>query len=235
MIDGSANMATPLRHPSDATLLAYAAGSLGEGLSLVIACHLTFCPACRDAVAKGEAIGGGLLEDMTPGAMSERARERILARLDERVSKPQNSAPEKRRAENPRAAYLDPDIPTPLFSYMGDPEAPLPWRSLAPGIRQIILRPPDAAGRNLRLLRVNPGSAIQRHGHNGTELALVLAGAFVDEIGRLGRGDLMEADDHTVHRPTVDGSDPCVCLIATEGLLVLETLLARIIQRFTRF
>jgi putative transcriptional regulator len=49
---------TPNHHPGEATLLAYAAGGLGEGLSLVVASHLSFCPECRANVAAGEAVGG---------------------------------------------------------------------------------------------------------------------------------------------------------------------------------
>ena len=48
---------TPRHHPSEATILAYAAGALHEGLSLVVASHMAFCPECRDAVRGGEAIG----------------------------------------------------------------------------------------------------------------------------------------------------------------------------------
>ena len=43
------------RHPSDESLLRYAAGSLGAGPSLVVAAHLELCAACRAQVTKFEA------------------------------------------------------------------------------------------------------------------------------------------------------------------------------------
>ena len=71
----------PRHHPSDATLLTYAAGSLGEGLSLVVASHLAFCSDCRDAVAAGELVGGNLLDTLAPELLAAGARERVLAML----------------------------------------------------------------------------------------------------------------------------------------------------------
>ncbi|MBL6081381.1 cupin domain-containing protein [Belnapia sp. T18] len=62
-------------------------------------------------------------------------------------------------------------------------------RRLAPGIRHaVLLRGPD--GETLRLLRIKPGTALPRHSHRGTELTLVLKGAFADETGHYGPGGL---------------------------------------------
>ncbi|KJS36319.1 MAG: hypothetical protein VR70_14045, partial [Rhodospirillaceae bacterium BRH_c57] len=73
-------------HPSDAVLVAYGAGSLGEGLALVVAGHLAFCPRCRDRIASIEAVGGALLEEIEPqapeAAMDPGALDAMLARLD---------------------------------------------------------------------------------------------------------------------------------------------------------
>ncbi|MBA3326136.1 MAG: zf-HC2 domain-containing protein [Rhodobacteraceae bacterium] len=52
-----------LAHATPELLTAYADGSLSEGLSLLVASHLTFCPACRRRVARLEALGGALLCD----------------------------------------------------------------------------------------------------------------------------------------------------------------------------
>ena len=71
----------PEHHPSDATLLVYAAGALGEGLSLAVAGHLAFCSACRDAVGAGDAIGGALLDTLAPVGLSAAAHDAIANRL----------------------------------------------------------------------------------------------------------------------------------------------------------
>ena len=39
-------------HPDDATFMAYAAGTLSEGFSLVVAAHLEYCLRCRNNLAK---------------------------------------------------------------------------------------------------------------------------------------------------------------------------------------
>ena len=48
-------------HPSEATLLAYAAGTLAPGPALVVAAHLAFCKDCRQPITTWEtaAVGGG--------------------------------------------------------------------------------------------------------------------------------------------------------------------------------
>ena len=55
-------------------------------------------------------------------------------------------------------------------------------------------------------------------GYDGLELACVLRGSFVDASGRYGAGDIAEPEgDHDIP-PRVDSDDPCVCVIATEGV-----------------
>jgi putative transcriptional regulator len=215
-------------HPSDATLVAYAAGSTVEGISLVVACHLAFCAACREMVVEAEAIGGGLLDDLDPASLDASARDEMLALLD---------APGVAQPALP--AVVDPSMPGPLTRYLagrnGRGVAALPWRPLWPGIRHVNLLPRDAKGANLRLLRIAPGSAMPHHGHNGTELTLVLEGSFADEIGRFTRGDVAEVDVEIEHRPVVDSAEACVCLIATDAPLRFGGgLLGRIAQRFVR-
>ena len=43
-----------IHHADDATLMAYAAGAVTEGFSLVIAAHLEQCSRCRNRVADAE-------------------------------------------------------------------------------------------------------------------------------------------------------------------------------------
>lgn len=219
---------TPKHHPGEATLLAYAAGGLGEGLSLVVASHLAFCPQCRGTIVEGEAVGGTLLEDLAPAALEGGARERMLALIDK-------TAPLPAPAAAPRPA-ADPLVPAPLAAYLGRSLAAIEWRSLAPGLRQFEIVPHDLmGGANLRMLRIAPGKKISRHGHTGTELTLVLSGAYSDELGRFGRGDVAETDEDIVHEPLSERDADCICLIATEGPLKFDSLIARTVQRFTGF
>ena len=48
-------------HAPTGMIADYAAGALSEGMSLLVASHLTYCPCCRDKAARLEALGGALL------------------------------------------------------------------------------------------------------------------------------------------------------------------------------
>jgi putative transcriptional regulator len=219
---------TPSHHPSDATLLAYAAGSLGEGLSVVVAAHLAFCPLCRDTIAAAEAIGGSLIDELAPEAMSEAATRRLLARLDEPLPSP-------RPASASPPPVDDPLVPSPLRPYVDRPLVALPWRRLAPGLRHLPLLARGAGGANLWLLRLEAGRPLPRHHHRGTELALVLTGSFADETGRFVRGDVAESDAEAGagHRPLAGADAECICVLATDAPLAFEGFLARLVQRFS--
>ena len=61
----------------------------------------------------------------------------------------------------------------------------------------------------------------------------MLAGSYTDELGQFARGDMAETDDEIVHEPVSDPGEDCICLIATEGPLKFESVIARLFQRFT--
>ena len=79
-------------HLDEATLFSYVAGSLSQGMALVVASHISICDSCRDRVFETEAIGGALLNEMvsdnsSDGSASvkvdETALEQVLACLDQ--------------------------------------------------------------------------------------------------------------------------------------------------------
>ena len=69
-------------HPNDTRLADFAAGTLDEGRSLVVATHLAMCAHCREFVAALEETGGQLLDRVEPVAMAEGAAALALSRLD---------------------------------------------------------------------------------------------------------------------------------------------------------
>lgn len=186
-----------VHHPSEATLAAYAAGTLPEALALVAATHLSHCAACRDTLSTLEATGGALLEDLPPVPLSIDALDRLLGRMDQ-------PAP-------PPPPILNPDLPAPLNRVaLGR------WWPIGLGVRYRPLKSSGAAWGGLVLAQ--PGRSLPRHGHNGRELTCVLSGAFADQDGHFGAGDLSEpADDHD-QPPVVIGAQPCLCIIASEGM-----------------
>ena len=214
-------------HPSDATLFAYGGGALSEGLSLVVATHLALCPACRHTVAEIEAVGGTLLDDLPPTALSDESFSRALTRLDEQSPKPAAKTP-------PMAAREDGLLlPEPLRSYV-EASRESYWRTLAPGIRHLEELPRSPEGENVFLLRVAPGMSLARHGHTGAELTMVLEGSFSDELGRFEASDFAETDESVNHQPLADTAVDCVCLIAVRGPLKFNGLAGRLMQLFTK-
>jgi putative transcriptional regulator len=198
-------------HPSDATLVAHAAGNSIPGHSLVIRVHLTYCPRCRGALRLLEEIGGGLVETLRPVALSDGALARTLARL-----------------EHQDTALLPPALPKSALDALATGR----WRWLAPGIRLIPLARRDAFDTRLDLIRVDPGTALPQHDHTGPEITCILQGGYRDETGDYHVGDIAEGEPGLDHAPVaLDGAE-CVCVIATTGRLRARSMVARVVQRF---
>ena len=70
--------------------------------------------------------------------------------------------------------------------------------------------------------------------HTGTEWTCVFEGAFTHALGRYGAGDFDEADESVEHDPVVDAERGCVCLVALQGHIELQSWLGRLIQPFVR-
>lgn len=215
-------------HPSDAVLMAYSAGTLGDGLALVVATHLAACPRCRGQVMHLETIGGALLEDIAPMDMNEGALDTLLARLDDLPTE----------APRPPAPPPDTDlklgfaVPAPLRARLTEAGTKAAWRFLAPGIRQIVLPTASGpAGASVRLLRVSPGQKVPLHSHRGLELTLVLDGGFTDAGSHFEAGDLAEIDHDEGHQPVTDPGRDCICLVAVDAPIDLRGPILGPIQR----
>ena len=63
-------------------------------------------------------------------------------------------------------------------------------------------------------MRFAPGKRIPDHGHHGSEMTLILAGAYIDEFGRFARGDIADLGDDVEHSPHVEGEEDYICLVA---------------------
>lgn len=200
--------------------MSYAAGNLPEAFGLVVATHLSMCDECRAQVESYEAIGGAVVEDDYV-AMSDQSLDACLAR----VSGLDLSAPPRRRAQG--------IFPAPLAEHVGGGLSAVKWKPLGFGAKQAILRVSDS-GASVRLLAIPGGAAMPEHSHRGTELTLVLQGAFRDETDRFGPGDIEVADDSLEHRPVAEEGSVCICLAATEGKLRFNALIPRLAQPFFR-
>jgi putative transcriptional regulator len=212
-------------HPDDATLLSYAAGSLVESFEILVACHLSFCPRCKERVSEAEALGAALLQETKPEPLTQ-GREAFMQLLDsEPLVHP--AVAENSETFNRRRA-----LPEPLKQLLQGNSDSLVWRRLVPGIQQIRLNTSDGG---LRLLKISPGMSMPLHSHKSSELTLIMEGSYSDELGRFQRGDVADLDCDVEHQPITDGNTPCICLVATDASLVFRGFLPKLLQPFTGF
>ncbi len=71
------------------------------------------------------------------------------------------------------------------------------------------------------------------HGHGGAELTLVLDGAYADQTGEYGAGDIQDVDENVEHTPMADSGTGCICLIASESPARFKGWIGRLFQPFT--
>ncbi len=214
---------TPANH--DELRLAYAAGSLAEAPALVIATQAAMNVACRREIARFEALGGALLQEMPPVPLAAATRERVLAALDGEEPPPV-AAP----LSAPPAAGA---LPVPLARYLPGGLERLSWRRVTRGLRDWML--PAMEGGRARLMWVRGGTAIPQHTHSGLEMTLVLRGAYLDGGETYGAGDLQLADGSVDHRPFVAAAEPCLCLVVTDAPVRLTGPFGRLLNRFVRY
>lgn len=203
-------------HLTDELLMAYSAGTLPEAFSLLIATHISMCDTCRSALDACDAVGGAVLEDCNPADLSDDSLRATLALI----------AADAMAEPEPRPST---DLPAPLADYVGGGLDAVKWRAIGGGVSQAVL--PTSKDASVRLLKIPGGTAIPDHGHRGTELTLVLRGAFRDEFDRFAAGDVEVANESHHHTPVAEEGEDCICLAATDAPLRFKGIIPRIAQR----
>jgi putative transcriptional regulator len=206
-------------HPTLAMLSAYAAGSASDGVSLLVAAHLTYCAACRARVAGLEAVAAEVLSGAAAADVPP-SLDACLARLD---------APE---APRPRRVAVAPGVlPRPVAEVVGAPFSEIRWRFLMPGVSECVL-PVGTRAERVSLLRVRPGAGVPAHTHTGEEATLVLAGALRDGDRTFGVGDVAVATADDDHHPCAGPGRDCVCLAVLGGGVRFTGAFARALNVF---
>ncbi len=208
-------------HMTDELLMGYASGTLPEAFALAVATHISLCDECRAAVESYEALGGGVLEELESADLSDASLEATLNLIASMDSGPVDIE-----------IACDPVLPAPLLAYVGKSLDDVKWMPVGMGVKQAILTTSSEA--SARLLYIPAGVAVPDHGHQGTEITMVLRGAYSDQQARFARGDVEIADEHLEHTPVADISEDCICLAVTDAPLKFNALLPRIAQTFLR-
>ena len=217
---------SPNHHLDQATILAYAAGTLAPAFSVVIGSHVALCAICRAAMRSAQALGGELVSGLPAAAVSAACRTRTMAMLDGATL---HRFPAPRHAPS----HAPSEIPAPLAALLPATSlAELRWKKMVPGVALFDVAISGQPKGQLMLLRVGPGRAVPEHGHGGEEVTLVLAGAYRDRLGRFARGDVAELDADIEHQPIAEGDLDCICLVAIEKPTRFKSVVARLLQPF---
>jgi putative transcriptional regulator len=216
--------ASVTHHIDQATLLAFSAGTLNEALSAVVSAHVHGCHECAADVERMDLVGATLLASM-PVPMQP-ARE--MAELALPAAHPHGL-----KVANDRSTAEACVVPTPIRSHFGIDNSTIRWKQLAPGVWHHRFKLSGRNSGDLRLLKIAPGYRMLEHGHGGTELTLVLEGAYSDATGEYLRGDIQEVAEEIEHCPIADRVTGCICLIASEEPARFRGVIGRIVQLWT--
>jgi putative transcriptional regulator len=189
----------------DNLLARYVAGTLPAPVNMAVGAHLELKKDNRAFVESLETLAGEAVDTMPGAAVSNREK-----RLDDIFSS--QAAPEPVALERGL-------IPMALAVLVPHEIDSIPWRSKMPGYKECALGVID--GCEVNLLWIRAGRKMPAHTHEGSEITLVLDGAFSDLRGRYGRGDIALADEDIDHSPVAENDRPCICLAITDAPLRL--------------
>lgn len=192
---------------TDALLARYVAGVLPRPAHVLVRSHLEIKVDNRAFVGGLEGLAGDALQRIRPITLDR--RDAMLDRIFASEGSP-------RAAAAPQPAGL---FPPALRDFLGMDVSDVPWRIKMPGLKEYDVGEMD--GVHATLFWIRPGRKIPAHTHAGSELTLVLDGAFADVHGRFGRGDIAVADETVDHRPVAEAERPCISFAVTEGPLRL--------------
>ncbi|WP_417727428.1 ChrR family anti-sigma-E factor [Roseovarius sp.] len=210
-------------HLTDALLMAYSAGSLPEAFNLTVATHVSLCDDCRARLAAFDTVGGALIERSETVELAQDSLAATMARI---------RSGSQTLTQRPTPHRVPGLFPAPLRDYVGGDLDAVRWRPVGMGVKQAIL--PTSRVATARLLYIPAGAAVPDHGHRGTELTLVLQGAFSDHVDYFGPGDIEIANQDLDHTPVADIGADCICLAATDAPLRFRGLIPRLAQPFLR-
>ncbi len=206
----------------DQLLAEYSAGALPLPLHVLMASHLELSTRNRGYVDALETALGQDMEMACDGGDVRHRSERLEAIFADAGLAPR--AP----AQKARASRGD-ILPAPLADYLGKPLDEVKWKSKLLGLKEAQIETVD--GVEASLLWVKAGRRMPSHTHEGSEITLVLSGAFSDMHGHYGRGDVAVADAEIDHRPMIDPSADCICFVVTDAPLRLTGPIGRIFSR----
>jgi putative transcriptional regulator len=195
-------------HPSPDFLTDFAAGTLPVPQAACISAHLNYCDSCRKSAEQLQTIGGVLMEQLSPVAVSETVLDTVLARLDD-------PAPLAFASQGVREQE---DLPGLLSRIINGDFTQLVWKRITRSLSVSYLKTGDS-DYEFALYRIAAGGRIPDHDHGGSEMTLVLEGGFADESGTYHPGDFIFRKASETHAPVAIDGEECICLAVLDAPL----------------
>lgn len=189
----------------DTLMAQYASGGLSAPASVLVEAHLEMKTDNRRFVNDLENVAGLSLEQVAPSDLTQ--RDDKLAAIFSSDSSAVTELSDDVATEAEREDG-QPQLPLSLRRLIGMDVDDIPWRTKLPGFKEYELGEID--GCHVNMFWIRPGRTMPAHTHKGCELTIVLEGAFNDERGRFGAGDISIADASVEHRPTAENDRPCI-------------------------
>ena len=192
-------------------ILSYSSGNLGEAKSIFTSMYLYL----NSIAAKKASIFDNML------AQNFNELEGVALKKLKFTDCIKNHDSKKQKSSLPN---------NPLSRIIGDLNH-INWKNVYKGFKEFKI--PVNDNDSVKLIKMDPGTSVPLHSHNGKEYILVLDGSFSDEYGQYNQGDMQINDQQIKHNPTACNSSGCVCLSITENDVVFFGKFASALNLFT--
>jgi len=220
----ASDISVPLTTQDD-IISEYVAGHLSPAKDAVIACAIELNADLADSAALQTDIASLYLEDTPSAPLCPLFIGEVLEKLPDCATPvPANDIAKK-----------DADIASmPVRSLINkDGLDSIQWKSLIPGVavHDVLGDRKTKDGDRLYLLKAKGGMCMPEHSHTGEEWSLILTGAYHVDGKTYRRGDLHIENETSQHSPEIAEGEDCICLIMTEGPLIMKHWIPKLVQR----
>ncbi len=199
----------------------YASGQLDPAFALLLETQAHLRPDTARALGNAEILAGTFLEQEPKAPLSATAMQTAMDLIDAYEADHQNNVSAIHQASSAIDELLA--LPEPLRDRVLSASEDREWQTLTKGVRRLALDTGSSA--ETELYRIEPGQTLPRHSHKASEITLVVTGAYSDETGHYGAGDLSLKGPKDMHQPIADDGDVCFALSVRDGGLKFTGLL----------
>ena len=220
-------------HPSDNELAEYAAGTADWAVAICVGAHLHYCPACKAKVLAYSEIGGQCLSQNEAIPVEDSALSNTLAKIRSVKNSTKEETFSTSLAAPQKENTVFDQLPKVLKKLIQDPKK-IKWKRVSPSLREAHL----VAGQDqyeVCLHKISKGKKVAQHDHGGTEIVVVLNGAFSDHNGTYREGDFVTKHPGEIHRPAATEDKDCLCLSVVSAPVKVSGLLGKAVNPFIQF